>query len=72
MGELDAARDAFQAALALSKGKSRMAARNLGISEAAMRRGDAEEPLVANPHHLQRLGKARFRLLAASDLQDNG
>jgi Flp pilus assembly protein TadD len=74
LGERQAARNAFRAALALSNGTSEVAARNLAISVLAIRRAEAKQgPLLArNPHQLERLGQARYRLFAASAPQENG
>lgn len=67
LGELHEARDAFRAALALSSGTSEVAARNLSISEAAIRRTAVGKgpPPAQNPHQLERLGPARYRLSEA-------
>lgn len=70
LGEFRDARDAFKAALVLSDGGDQVAARNLVVSEAAIRRAeaaadrqaDAREP---NPHRLERLGPAHYRLSEA-------
>lgn len=73
LGEMDAARRAFQAALALSDGTDEVAARNLGIIAAATRRaGPANTELADNPYRLQRLGPARFRLLVEAERRGNG
>lgn len=71
LGEVHDARRAFQAALSLSHGTSDVAARNLGISEAAIRRAEGAADYkrnVRNPHRVERLGRSRFRLLAGSEL----
>jgi Tfp pilus assembly protein PilF len=71
LGELQDARAAFKAALMLSNGTNRVAARNLGISEAALRRAEVaaaarqvDEPEL-KPHRLERLGPAHYRLSEA-------
>jgi tetratricopeptide (TPR) repeat protein len=70
LGELHDARNAFQAALMLSNGTSEMAARNLSISEIAIRRADVAAARrvggpALNPHRLERVGPARYRLSEA-------
>lgn len=70
LGEYRDARDAFKAALVLSNGTDQAAARNLGVSEAALRRADAVAALRVDapepaPHRLERLGPARYRLSEA-------
>jgi tetratricopeptide (TPR) repeat protein len=70
LGELQDARDAFKAALVLSNGADQVAARNLGISEVALRRTDAAAARQVdgpelNPHRLERVGPAHYRLSEA-------
>ncbi len=74
LGEVDEARSAFRQALVLSRGSSDIPARNLAIIDAAIQRATASEdpPLARNPHQLERLGQARYRLMASSAAQENG
>lgn len=85
LGELHAARRAFQAALELSGGTSEFARRNIAISDIAIRGAEAAvsaesaaaepadvEPVAADPLRIERIGPARFRLKEASDMRGNG
>ena len=73
MGELQAARRAFQAALRLSGGTSEFARRNVAISDAAIRRAAvAEVTATAEPLRIERIGPARFRLIEGSNTRGNG
>jgi tetratricopeptide (TPR) repeat protein len=74
MGELHAARRAFQAALELSGGTSEFARRNIAVSDAAIRRAEtaAMGPDAPNAPHVERIGPARFRLIGASELRGDG
>ncbi|HEX6102962.1 MAG TPA: tetratricopeptide repeat protein [Alphaproteobacteria bacterium] len=75
MGELHAARRAFQTALALSGGTDAFAARNLAMSEAAIVRAEAaalDRSAAEAPLRIERIGPARFRLIEASDTRGNG
>ncbi len=82
MGELHAARRAFEEALALSGGTSEFARRNIAISDAAIRRAEAakaagagaaaEAALAPDPLRIERVGPARFRLIEESQVQGNG
>lgn len=71
VGELHAARTAFRTALALSSGANGVAARNLGITELAIRRAEATEPnLAENPIAVQRTGSSTFRLMPRAELKE--
>ncbi|MEM7056285.1 MAG: tetratricopeptide repeat protein [Pseudomonadota bacterium] len=64
MGEYHAAKQAFQAAFALSSGTSRVATHNLALSELAIRKAlDDNPPEVPNPLPLQREGSGEYRIL---------
>jgi tetratricopeptide (TPR) repeat protein len=80
MGELYAARRAFEEALALSGGTSEFARRNIAISEAAIRRAEATGGAAAtaaaadaaperDPLRVERVGPTRFRLIEDSRVQ---
>ncbi len=63
LGEFNAAKQAFQAAFALSSGSNEVAAQNLGITELAIRREyNNNLPLASNPRALQRLGSGEYKL----------
>lgn len=67
-GEYNQAKQAFQAAFALSSGKSRIAQHNLSLTDLAIKRELAESlPIAANPVPLQREGSGEYRLLGAAD-----
>jgi tetratricopeptide (TPR) repeat protein len=79
MGELRAARRAFEAALKLSGGASEAAARNIAISEAAIRRAETAAagntdatPPELNPRWVERVGPTRYRLSGLLQIQEDG
>lgn len=64
MGEYHAAKQAFQAAFALSSGSNRVATHNLALSELAIRKArDDNPPEIPNPLPLVREGSGEYRLL---------
>ncbi len=71
LGEYHAAKQAFQAAFALSSGQNRVAAHNLGLSELAIRRADADlVPFASLPHAVQRVGSGEYTLLDRAPATD--
>lgn len=79
MGELRAARRAFEAALELSGGTSEIAARNIAVSEAAIRQAEAAAAGHADglgpdwdPHRVERVGPTRYRLVGLLQVQEDG
>lgn len=63
LGEYHAAKQAFLAAFALSSGSNKVANRNLGITELAIRREEQRlVPITENPRALQRLGSGEYKL----------
>jgi Tfp pilus assembly protein PilF len=63
MGDYTQAKQAFQAAFALSSGENDVAARNLAITQQAIRREYAESlEQQVNPATLQRLGSGEYKL----------
>lgn len=66
LGDLPAARQAFQAAFALSNGSSDIAGDNLSRTEAALAAAAAAQaPDPALSHGLRRLGSGEYELIAA-------
>ncbi len=64
MGEYHAAKQAFQAAFALSSGTNRVATHNLALSELAIKQRLREnQPELPNPLPLQREGSGEYRIL---------
>ncbi|MEM9138675.1 MAG: tetratricopeptide repeat protein [Pseudomonadota bacterium] len=64
MGEYHAAKQAFQAAFALSSGTNRVATHNLALSEIAISRADADAYReIPNPVAIQRQGSGEYQLL---------
>ena len=58
-----AAKQAFQAAFALSSGTNQVAEHNLGLSDFAIRRAESRElELAANPAPVQRMGSGVYTL----------
>ena len=73
MGAFHEAKQAFQAAFALSSGKNKVAAHNLHLSELAIRRLDLTTSAeIANPVPVQRRGKDEYRLLLTDQDQEEG
>jgi tetratricopeptide (TPR) repeat protein len=78
LGDLHDARRAFEAALELSGGTDEIAARNIAISDAAIRRTeaaaarDADGPLESSPYWIERVGPARYRLSGLLQVQEDG
>lgn len=65
MGAYHEAKQAFQAAFALSSGTNRVATHNLALTELAIRRKNRETLAIApNPTPIQREGSGEYRLLA--------
>ncbi|MEM7212662.1 MAG: tetratricopeptide repeat protein [Pseudomonadota bacterium] len=63
LGDFHAARRSFQAAFALSSGKNRVAAKNLGMAELAIEREAERNPTEApNPIPVKRLGSSVYQL----------
>jgi len=72
-GAYNEAKQAFQAAFALSSGKSRIAHHNLGLTELALRElARSTVPMTSNPHPVRREGLGIYRLLTANDQKRNG
>lgn len=64
LGDYTLAKQAFQAAFALSSGGNEIAARNLAITQQAIRREyGASADQEVNPATLQRLGSGEYKLL---------
>ncbi len=79
LGELYAARRAFEHALELSGGTNEIAARNIAVSEAAIRQaeiaaaGQADRPQPElTPRWVERVGPARYRLSGLLQIQEDG
>lgn len=73
LGEYHAAKQAFQAAFALSSGRNQVAEHNLGLSEFAIRREeDRELKLAQNPVPVQRLGTGIYTLPDPSKKEKEG
>ena len=73
LGEYGEARQAFQAAFALSSGKNRMAQHNLGLSEMALERQRREElALAPNPLPIQRGGSMEYLLPGPTTEEQEG
>lgn len=72
-GEYHAAKQAFDAAFALSNGASEVAAHNLELAEAAIRQeAEGARPNPALSHRVVRLGSSEYRLVPQSATEENG
>ena len=73
LGEYHEARQAFQAAFALSSCRSQVAEHNLGLSELAIRRQENRDLAVAaNPFSVQRLGSGVYTLKKPGTVEHEG
>ena len=73
LGEYYLAKQAFQAAFALSSGTNQVAEHNLGLSELAIRREENRELAVqANPVPIQRLGSGVYTLTDPKKAEQEG
>ena len=67
LGAYNQAKQAFQAAFALSSGASRIAHHNLGLSEIALSEEERKTIRMApNPRPVRREGSGEYRLLATN------
>ena len=73
LGEYHAAKRAFQSAFALSSGTNRVARQNVGLSEQAIRRAEAnDDSLLPNPVPLQRRGTGEYILGTPTVTEQDG
>ena len=71
LGNYVAAKRSFEAAFAISSGKNKVAAHNLGIVELAIqRKAEGEVPIAEHPLPLQREGTSEYRLLRADKITE--
>ena len=73
LGDFYAAKQAFQAAFALSSGRNQVAEHNLGLSEMAIRRQENRDlSIAANPVPIQRLGSGVYTLTDPKKAEQEG
>lgn len=71
LGDFLGAKRSFKTAFAISSGKNKVAAHNLGLAELALKRkSESEIPLVRNPVPLRREGTSEYRLLGAGNKKE--